>query len=94
MKKSTEILLKNFITLTKGYTEFKVNSSTTEKKELSKKESISIYTLLYSMSKGDDKISAISCYNSDDMLQITLSSSFFLKDGEVHIVSLEATLII
>jgi len=102
MKKNTEMLMKAFISATKEMSEsclkmydFRVKTNTTDKEGLSQKEAISLFKLIYGMSKGVDTISTLNSHHSEDMESITLTSSFFgsHKDGSPNIlntVSIEA----
>ena len=94
MKKNTTMLMKLFISATKEMSEsclkmydFKVKTNTTDKEGLSQKEAISLFKLLYGMSKGVDTISTLNSHHSADMESITLTASFFHEDGSPTILN-------
>ena len=93
MKKNTTMLMKAFISATKGDYTFRVKTSSSEKEDLNQKEAISLFKMLYGMSNGVDTISTLNSHHSADMESITLTTSFFHKDGSptiLNIVSIEA----
>ena len=81
------MLMKAFISATKGDYTFRVRTSSSEKKDLSQKEAISLFQMLYEMSNGVDVISTLNSHHSADVERITITSTFFHEDDSPTVVN-------